>query len=271
MDFYGSLEVVICPDHGKHSNESISEADRGVPAKGAKMRIAIISDIHANLAALESIREPYDFLLCLGDLVDYGPQPREVIHWVRERALRMVRGNHDHALASEADCRCAPVMREASVTTRQWHSRLLSPEDKEYLHDLPITDRVEITGASFRLSHAAPAGDLYDYHIVPDASDEVLRERIEGIDADFIFLGHTHLPMLRTIGTTTIVNPGSVGQPRHGDPRASFAIWEDGEVRFCRSAHDVSRTTGLLKQAPLAPSVILQLSMILESGGAKGY
>ena len=83
------------------------------------MRIAIISDVHANLAALESIGEPYDLLLCLGDLVDYGPQPREAIHWVRERALKVIRGNHDHALGYAVDCRCAPVMHEASVTTRR--------------------------------------------------------------------------------------------------------------------------------------------------------
>ena len=233
------------------------------------MRIAIVSDIHANIAALESIQEPYDLLFCLGDLVDYGPQPREAIHWVKERALRVIRGNHDHALAYEVDCRCAPVMREASLTTRQWHTRLLSQEDKEYLHGLPITERVEIAGASFHLAHAAPAGDLYDYHIVPDASDEVLRERVEGIDADFILLGHTHLPMLRTIGRTTIVNPGSVGQPRHGDPRASYAIWEDGEIRFCSNFYDVRVTTTLLEQSPLTPSVIVQLSSILKNGAAK--
>lgn len=235
------------------------------------MRIAIISDVHANLAALDSIQEPYDVLICLGDLVDYGPQPRETIQWVRERALRVIRGNHDHALANGVDCRCAPVMQEASISTRRWHSYLLSQDEKEYLGGLPVTERLEIGGARFHLAHAAPAGDLYDYHIVPDAPDEALTERIEGIEADFILLGHTHLPMLRTIGTTTIVNPGSVGQPRHGDSRASYAIWEDGEVKFHRSAYDVRRTTGLLKQAPLASSVIIQLGMILESGGVKGY
>jgi putative phosphoesterase len=235
------------------------------------MRIAIISDVHANLAALESIQEPYDVLLCLGDLVDYGPQPRETIQWVRERALRVIRGNHDHALANGVDCRCAAAMREASVTTRQWHSQLLLTDDKKYLSDLPIIERLEIGGARFHLAHAAPTGDLYDYHIVPDASDGALTERIEGIDADFILLGHTHLPLLRTIGPTTIVNPGSIGQPRHGDARASYAIWEDGEVKFYRCAYAVSQTTELLKQAPLAPSVIIQLSMIIESGGVKGY
>ena len=144
------------------------------------MRIAIISDLHANLAALESIKEPYDLFFCLGDLVDYGPQPREVIHWVRERALRVVRGNHDHALGYGVDCGCAPVMHEASVTTRRWHSYLLSPDDKEYLRSLPITERIEVAGATFHLAHASPTGDLYDYHIVPDAPDEVLTEAIDG-------------------------------------------------------------------------------------------
>jgi diadenosine tetraphosphatase ApaH/serine/threonine PP2A family protein phosphatase len=77
--------------------------------------------------------------------------------------------------------------------------------------------------------------------------------------------------MMRTIGKTTIVNPGSVGQPRHGDPRASYAIWDDGEIKFCRAAYDVSLTTALLEQAPLSRSVIIQLSSVLESGGVKGY
>jgi predicted phosphodiesterase len=144
-------------------------------------------------------------------------------------------------------------------------------EDKEYLRSLPITERLELGGATFHLAHAAPTGDLYDYHIIPDTPDEALTEAIEGIDADFILLGHTHLPMLRVIGTTTIVNPGSVGQPRHGESRASYVIWEDGEVRFCRGVYDVSQTTALLKQAPLTLSVIIQLSTILESGGAIGY
>jgi putative phosphoesterase len=147
----------------------------------------------------------------------------------------------------------------------------LSPEDKEYLRSLPITERLELAGATFHLAHGAPTGDLYDYHIIPDAPDEALTEAIDELEADFILLGHTHLPMLRTVGTTTIVNPGSVGQPRHGDSRASYAIWEDGEIRFQHSAYDVSRTTALLKQAPLTLSVIIQLSTILESGGATGY
>jgi predicted phosphodiesterase len=130
---------------------------------------------------------------------------------------------------------------------------------------------LEVAGTTFHLAHASPTGDLYDYHIIPDASDEALTEAIEGIEADFILLGHTHLPMLRTIGKTTIINPGSIGQPRHGDSRASYAIWEDGETNFYRGIYDVDQTIALLEQAPLPSPVISQLSTILRTGGAKGY
>lgn len=234
------------------------------------MRIVIISDVHANLAALEAIQEPYDFLLCLGDLVDYGPQPREVIRWVRKRAFKVIRGNHDQALAYDMDCRCAAVMKEASVTTRAWHTQLLSAEEKVYLRELPLSEHFELGEATFFLAHASPTGDLYKY-LRPQISDAALAEEIRGIDTDFIFIGHTHLPMIRHIGKTTIVNPGSVGQPRHGDPRASYVVWEDGAVHFRRVPYDTSKTIFALEQAPLSSSVIAQLTGILRTGGAKGY
>ena len=234
------------------------------------MRIIIISDVHANLAALEAVQEPYDVLLCLGDLVDYGPQPGEAIQWVRERAFTVIRGNHDQALAYDMDCGCAPVMKEASVTTRTWHTQILSAEDKQYLRGLPLSAHVELGGATFFLAHASPTGDLYKY-LRPEVTDEVLEEEIRGIDADYVFIGHTHLPMIRHLGKTIIVNPGSVGQPRHGDPRACYVVWEDGEVRFCRSAYDTSQTIAALAQAPLPGPVITKLTSILRTGGAKGY
>lgn len=234
------------------------------------MRIAIISDVHANLAALEAITEPYDLLLCLGDLVDYGPQPREAICWVQERAFKVVRGNHDQALGYDMDCHCAPVMKEASVTTRAWHTQLVGEDAKAYLRQLPVREWCDVGGTTFLLVHASPTGDLYTY-LRPEISDEALTEESRGVDADFIFLGHTHLPMLRRIGKTTIVNPGSIGQPRHGDPRASYVIWEDGDVHFRRVPYDARKTILILEQAPLPQAVIVQLTGILRTGGATGY
>ncbi|HEV8718743.1 MAG TPA: metallophosphoesterase family protein [Candidatus Binatia bacterium] len=234
------------------------------------MRIAIISDVHANLAALEVIQESSDFLLCLGDLVDYGPWPREAVQWVRERAFTVIRGNHDQALAYDIDCGCARVMKEASITTRAWHTQILSAEDKHYLHELPLRARLELGGATFFLAHASPTGDLYKY-LRPELSDEALAEEIRGIDADFICIGHTHLPMLRHLDKSTIVNPGSVGQPRHGDPRASYVVWEDGEIQFRHLPYDTDKAIAALAQSPIPDSVLIQLSRILHTGGAKGY
>lgn len=125
------------------------------------MRVAIISDVHANLVAREALREPYDALLCLGDLVDYGPHPQEAIWWVRGRASSVVRGNHDHALAYEVDCRCAAVMQEASRTTRAWHARLLTAEEKTYLQGLPLSAHVELGGVTFFLAYVSPGEDFH--------------------------------------------------------------------------------------------------------------
>jgi len=243
---------------------------KNLPGREDAMRIAIISDVHANLAALEVIPEPYDFLLCLGDLVDYGPWPREAIHWVQERAFKVIRGNHDHALAYDVDCRCSPVMKEASVTTRAWHAQILSAEEKAYLRSLPLSERLEVGGASFFLAHASPTGDLYKY-LRPELPDEALAAEIQGIDADFICIGHTHLPMIRHLGKTTVVNPGSVGQPRHGDPRVSYVVWDDGEIQFRHLPYDTDKAIAALAQSPIPDSVLIQLSRILHTGGAKGY
>jgi putative phosphoesterase len=182
----------------------------------------------------------------------------------------VIRGNHDQALAYDMDCHCAPVMKEASVTTRQWHTQILSPEDKQYLHELPLGVYVELGGATFFLAHASPTGNLYKY-LRPEVADEELEEEIRGINADFVCIGHTHLPMLRHIGKTTIVNPGSVCQPRHGDPRASYVVWEDGEIQFHWAPYDTDKTIARLMQAPLPDSVVIQLAGILRTGGAKGY
>jgi putative phosphoesterase len=147
----------------------------------------------------------------------------------------------------------------------------LAEQDKEYLRRLPITEDIQVAGTRFHLAHAAPNGDLYAYHITPDADLATLEKEVDGIDADFILLGHTHLPLLQRVGEKTIVNPGSVGQPRHGDSRLSYAVWEDGEINFRRIRYDVNRTVRLLQEAPLSSSVISQLTEILRTGGAKGY
>jgi putative phosphoesterase len=184
------------------------------------MRILLISDLHANWPALQAIiaAEPCDYLMVGGDLVSYGPHPREVIEFVRSHATVAVRGNHDEALAHHVDCRCAPSSKPLAEATRAEHARMLSSDQTAYLGALPLTAALHLGGQTLFSVHASPQEHLYRYTLTPDAPDEFLQGELAGIQADVVLLGHTHFPMIRHLGGKTVINPGSVGQPRDGIP-----------------------------------------------------
>ena len=232
------------------------------------MRILVISDPHANLAALEAVtQEPFDCLICLGDLVGYGPAPNEVIRFVKEHALVAIRGNHDNALALDVDCQCAPPNKALAEATLAYHQTVLESENLDWLRTLPTSAEFKVDGYRFAAIHATPRDQLYGYEITPDLPDDQLRGEIEGVKADFILLGHTHLPMVRGIGSRVVVNPGSVGQPRDGIPEASYAIIEDGIAELKRCTYDLQKTVAALRNLPLKPDIINQLIALLEQGG----
>ncbi len=231
------------------------------------MRVLVVSDIHANWAALREMPENVDRVLCLGDLVDYGPEPKPCIDWVREHDAVAVRGNHDHAVAFRVGCGCAPAMREASEETRALMRDLLGPADLDFLGSRPLTGDVTLGGVRFHLLHATPSDPLYTY-LRPDEESRWARE-IESVDADVLLVGHTHLPMVMRVGKRLVVNPGSVGQPRDGDPRAAYAIVEDGEPRLERVAYDVEATVDALGTKALSNRTVESLTRLLRSGGAR--
>ena len=232
------------------------------------MRILVLADLHANLAALEAATaDGFDRLICLGDLVGYGPFPNEVIRFIRERAFVAIRGNHDNALGLDVDCRCSPANKALAEATLAYHRTLLSSEDLDWLRALPGSVEFKLDGYRFAAFHATPRDPLYGYEITPELPDDQLREEIEGVKADFILLGHTHLPMVRGIGSRVIVNPGSVGQPRDGNPECSYAIIEDGVVELRRTKYDLPRTVDVLRKLPLSGELIDQLVSTLERGG----
>ncbi len=232
------------------------------------MRILVISDLHANWPALEAVLgiESFDRAIVVGDLVSYGPHPREVVEWVRGHATVVVRGNHDDALACGSDCRCAPTSKPLATATRAVHRDLLTPEDIRFLGSLPRTASLQSAGHTVFAVHASPRNHLYRYTLTPQASDEHVRGQVGRVEADYVLLGHTHLPMARSIGRRIVVNPGSVGQPRDGDPRASYAVIEDGSVALKRVAYDVERTIQDLRRMPIAPETIDSLVSILRAG-----
>jgi putative phosphoesterase len=232
------------------------------------MRILVISDLHANWPALEAVvsAEAFDRLFVIGDLVSYGPHPREVMDFVRRRATLIVRGNHDNALARGVDCRCAPASKPLAEATRAVHRTLLSGPDLQWLGALPLTASHREDGRTFYAVHASPRDHLFRYTIVPGAPDAHVQRQVSGVKADYVLLGHTHLPMVRRAGSRLVVNPGSVGQPRDGDSRAAYALIEDGEVALKRAAYDVERTVADLERLPIEPAVVERLTAILRAG-----
>lgn len=232
------------------------------------MRILVISDLHANWPALEAVlaAEAFDKVLVVGDLVAYGPHPGEVVDWVSGHASAVVEGNHDDALARGSDCRCAPASKPLATATRAVHQTMLTPEQIDFLGDLPQTVAVETAGLRLFAVHASPRNHLYRYTLTPEAPESHLRNQVSGVRADCILLGHTHFPMIRIAGGKTVINPGSVGQPRDGDPRASYAVIDDGIPMLRRVAYDVERTAGDLKRLALGPGVTDRLIEILRNG-----
>lgn len=210
------------------------------------MKVVVVSDIHANLAAIEALpEEHYDQLWCLGDIVNYGPQPREAIHWVRANAHAAVRGNHDHAVAFGVTPECSVAWQSLASVTRFYTQRVCAPADIDFLRELPLRKEVVLAGTKFQLMHGCPSDPLFGY--LPEDSAQWPRE-IERIDADFLFVGHMHIPFIRRIGNCTVVNPGSLGQPKTGRQAACYATWEDGRVELKEYTYAVEDTVAEICQ-----------------------
>lgn len=244
------------------------------------MRYLILSDIHANLTALDTVlavaKGRWQKAVCLGDLVGYGPDPNEVIDRVRALPAVTIRGNHDKAIAGLADAdEFNPIARNAVLWTRSQ----LRPENQEYLENLP---KGPMTVDGFSIVHGA-VHDEDEYVLSPVLALDGLRDAPTPVT----FFGHTHLQggfslrgedvalmhfkpsggneffTLRVEqGTTYLLNPGSIGQPRDGDPRAGFAIadLDNQSVEFWRIPYDIENVQGRMRDAGLPEPLILRLS-----------
>ena len=226
------------------------------------MKVLIVSDIHANWPALSAVvtTESYDRLICLGDVVDYGPHPQPCLTYIRQHADWTIRGNHDNALGYGVDCGCRGDFRELSVSTRAWHRTLVHEDDLAFLRNLPLHQQVTIDEYGFYLGHAAPHDDLFTY-----LTPATLPAAVVGIEADFLLLGHTHLPLHQQVGTLTVANPGSVGLPRDSGGKANYAVYEQGEIILKQVAYDVEATIADLQRGPLSAAVVERLATLLRA------
>lgn len=228
--------------------------------------LLVISDIHGNWPALQAIREDADAVVCLGDIVSYGPFPRECLAWVRERAAHVVRGNHDTALSRGGDPGAAPHKRALALATLAKHRLQLSADEMAWLRDLPTEASFRFDDYRLHAVHAAPSDHLFSYRITPELADEELKKEVTDVRADIVLLGHTHLPMIRGAWTKVVVNPGSVGQPMDGDPRASYAVVRNGMVEIRRVPYDIEATVGGIRGMGLAKDAMEALVSILRTG-----
>ena len=197
------------------------------------MKIVALSDIHSNLDALQavlSVLPAHDELYCLGDIVGYGPQPNEVIEILQQlRPTAVLLGNHDHAVVtgdvSEFSSNAAKAI--------QWTRERISEDSRHYLERLKPSARIELEGKTLALYHGSPQDPLMEY-VFPGLTARMGRRVVEMAEANIVLLGHTHMPMVYRFSGEVLANPGSVGQPRDGDPRASFAVLtiSQNEVRF---------------------------------------
>lgn len=203
------------------------------------MRILVVADIHGNRAALGAVREPFDACVCLGDLVDYGPEPGACVEWVRANAAHCVRGNHDHGVAQDVAVQGVGGFRYLTAVTRPLSVAALTPAQRRFLADLPTSRLVTLGGRRFLLVHATPR-DPMDEYAPPDPA--FWAPRLAGLDVDFVLAGHTHQQYALRVGRTTVVNPGSVGLTRDGDPRAAYAVVDGGEVELKRVGYPVEET-----------------------------
>jgi diadenosine tetraphosphatase ApaH/serine/threonine PP2A family protein phosphatase len=239
------------------------------------MRYAIIADIHSNLEAFTAVlgdierKGGVDEIWCLGDIVGYGPDPHQCIESLRRCKHICVAGNHDWAAIGKVD---TSYFNPMAATACQWTAKQLSPEDIEYLESLPLT--IEKNG--FTLVHGSPMEPIWEYVI----STSIAAKNFAYFRSPFCLVGHSHVPAVYkemkglcravpfspSIGMVLgeermIINPGGVGQPRDGDPRASYAIYDSDSrvLRLYRLPYDIGATQDKMMQAGLPIHLITRL------------
>ena len=208
------------------------------------MRALILSDIHGNLPALEAVlARPHDRVICLGDVVGYGPEPGACLRILREEKAIMIPGNHDLAWSHGIPPRCRPAFESLAASIASVTKGQLSHADLTYLGALPLTRSVHWGEVRCLLVHATPSDPLYRY-LGPEL--EAWHQEMAECAAAWAVVGHTHLQFDLELGAKRVLNPGSVGQPKDGDPRAAYALLEGGHLRLERVEYEVERTVQAL-------------------------
>jgi putative phosphoesterase len=213
------------------------------------MSVAVITDIHGNLPALEAVLGRIEELgieevYCGGDLVGYGPHPNEVCALIEERGIPTIHGNYDYAIARDLeDCGCAyvnPHDRELGQRSVDWTLAHTNPEAKAFMRGLPFSLRFDLGSNRLHLVHGSPR--KVNEYLFEEKPASLYERLARAEEAETLVFGHTHKPWIREYGGVLFVNCGSVGKPKDGDPRGAFAVFEDAgdriDARIERVAYD---------------------------------
>lgn len=234
------------------------------------MRIAIFSDIHGNLQALESVladieAQKPDAIYCLGDLVGYGANPNEVTERLRRQGYPTVMGNYDDGVGFERDeCGCAyreEAERERGQRSLEWTKARVTSENKTYLRSLANEIRLDADGRRILLVHGSPR--KMNEYLFEDRPISSFQRLAAASNADVIAFGHTHKPYVKEVDGVTFVNAGSVGKPKDGDWRACYALIDDGKATFRRVEYDVKAAAAAIRATDLPH----EFAADIESGG----
>lgn len=239
------------------------------------MRIAILADIHSNLVAFEAVlshaesRGGFDKIWCLGDMVGYGPEPNACIKRLREFEHVCIAGNHDWAAIGKMD---TSEFNPVAAIAAHWTAQELTEEGKDYLLGLPLI----LQENGFTLAHGSPREPIWEYLL----STQAAQENFAYFETAYCLVGHSHIPLIfelsgdeavyREFGESglklsknrMVINPGSVGQPRDGDSRASYAIY-DAETHILdhyRVEYDIEATQKKMEQYGLPAPLIRRLN-----------
>jgi len=246
------------------------------------MKYAVLSDVHANLPALEAVLRDIDSrrvdaIYHLGDLTGYAPWPNEVVSLLRERGIPGVAGNYDSTVATDykhCGCRADSVHEEQlSHFSYAWTRERVTSATKSYLSSLPFRIDIRplgghVSGPTVVLLHGNQT--LNTVYVTEDRPEDFLRNMAAGLGVsagDIICFGHTHKPWQRVIDSVRFVNTGSVGRPRDGDPRACYALVsiDKGQVNaeLVRVAYDVEFVAAEIIRSGLPP----EFADVIRSGG----
>jgi len=242
------------------------------------MLYAIVGDIHSNLEAFKAVikdlkdKGGFDQIWCLGDVVGYGPDPCECIELLRNHDHMCIAGNHDWASVGKADIsEFNPAAAEACL----WTSRQLGPDDVDYLYSLPEV----MSWNDFTIVHGSPRQPIWEYVL----STGVARPNFDHFDTEYCLVGHSHVPLIYSYDEEAdechgmelsdgyafeltkqrlILNPGGVGQPRDGNPKASYMIYDSdaATVSLHRIGYDFSKTQAKMTQNNLPDLLIERLA-----------